>query len=311
MSAIVVSIVIVSDYGGGEEKGWQDLRATLGALAAQDFDEPVEYLLVETAQFQDSVPDDLTTLLPSLELVFTDSTSSYDLKNDGARVARGEFVGILDGDCVPDRGWIRGMVNALRENPDFAVVSGRTEYEGRTLLERIIGLLTRSYLDRGRQGPTDSIANNNSGFRKAVLEEFPFPDTIGAFGEKLHVEGIRRAGHQLLFVPDMRTTHAYDGWKMESDIRVNSGYATIKVRQVDPRIRFACVLRLGYLSIPFFFIGRTLYGWWNCLRWGRYYGVSWYHQPFALALAVAVHAMEISGMKLALRGGTIESSAYR
>ena len=53
------------------------------------------------------VEDNLTTLLPSLELVFTDSTSSYDLKNDGARGARGEFVGILDGDCVPERGWVR------------------------------------------------------------------------------------------------------------------------------------------------------------------------------------------------------------
>jgi len=311
MSAIVASVVIVSDYGGGDEKGWQDLRETLRALAAQDYEGQVEYLLVESTRFRSSVPDDLNALLPSLELVFTDSTSSYNLKNDGARVARGAFVGILDGDCVPDRGWLRAMVKAFRDNPDFAVVSGRTEYEGRTLLERVAGLLTRSYLDRGRRGPTNSIANNNSGFRKAVLLEFPFPDTIGAFGEKLHVEKIRRAGHQLLFVPDMRTTHAYEGWKMESDIRRNSGYATIKVRQVDPRIRFAWVLRLGILSIPLFFVGRTLYGAWNCLRWGRYYGVSWYNQPFALALAVAVHTMEISGMKLALRGGTIESSSYR
>jgi hypothetical protein len=307
----VASIVIVSDYGSGDEKGWQDLRPTLSALAIQEFDEPVEFLLVENSRYRNSIPNDLTTILPSLELVFSDSESSYALKNDGARAARAEFVGILDGDCVPERGWIRHMINALREHSEFALVSGRTVYEGRTISERAYGLLSRSYLDRGDIGPTDSIANNNSGFRKSVLLDCPFPDAIGAFGERLHVEQIRRAGHRMLFAPGMPTTHAYEGWDMEKDVRRNSGYATIKVRQIDPHIQFASVLRLGHLAIPLFVLGRTLYDWWNCLRNGRYYGLSWYHQPVALALAVVVHMLEISGMKLALNGGSFGSSAYR
>jgi len=307
----VASIVIVSDYGSGAEKGWQDLRATLNALAAQDFDEPVEFLLVENSRFQDAIPDEITAILPSLSIIFSNSESSYALKNDGARAARGEIVGILDGDCVPERGWIRHMVIALREHSNYALVSGRTVYEGRTIAERAYGLLSRSYLDRGETGPTDSIANNNSGFRKSVLLEYPFPDAVGAFGERLHVEDMRRAGHRMLFAPGMLTVHAYEGWNMEKDVRRNSGYAAIKVRQIDPRIQFASVLCLGNLSIPIFVIGRTLYDWWNCLRSGRYYGISWYHQPLALALAVVVHVLEISGMRAALSGGSFGTSEYR
>ena len=34
----VVSVVIVSDYAGGEAKAWEDLRTTLAAFSRQDFD---------------------------------------------------------------------------------------------------------------------------------------------------------------------------------------------------------------------------------------------------------------------------------
>ena len=55
-AAPAVTVMVVSDYRPGEEKSWNDLRATLAALANQDFDEPVEYLLLENRNDLEQMP---------------------------------------------------------------------------------------------------------------------------------------------------------------------------------------------------------------------------------------------------------------
>lgn len=309
MEKPVISIVVVVDREGDSEAGWEELRATLFGLSRQDFDGPVEILLVENDKV--AVPSDLSGILPGLELVKSTCDTSYGLKNAGVKAASADLVGILDGDCVPGPGWIREAVSSLTNKPDFAVVSGRTLYPGQTILERICCLIDRSHLDRGVQRQTDSIAVNNSCFRKSTLLKIPFPDLIGAFGERIHVESFSRSGLKMLFSPGMEVTHTYLGWQMERDIRRNLGYATIKVRQIDPRIRFSSITRMGYLAIPFFLFSRTLYDCLNSVRWGRYYGVPWYYQPLSMAVALLVHTLEVPGMLSALREEGLGATSFR
>jgi len=306
-----ISVVIVSDYGSGDAKGWNDLRETLTALAQQDYQGPVEYLLVESSAFASEVPADLTDLLPGLRTVFFDVESSYALKNEGAKVAKAELIGVLDGDCAPDAGWVKCLVKTFDEFPDTAVVSGRTIYRSSSVTERIIGLLSRGYLDRGAAAPTDSIANNNSGFTRDALLAHPFLDDIGAFGGKLQAESMRQAGLNFRFEPGMLAAHAYEGWDMEHDIRRNSGYATVKVRLIDPRIGFSWMSRLGRVTIPLFFIGRLLQSWGMILRLWRHYDIPWFELPRGLGVAVYLHWLELPGMKLAFSGDRIVETAYR
>lgn len=306
-----VSILIVSDYGSGDEKGWSDLRETLSALAKQDYKQPVEYLLLESSTFEADVPDDLTTILPGLKILFFDVESSYALKNLGAKVAQGDIVGVLDGDCAADPGWVRHLVAVFEQFPETAVVSGRTVYQSPSVTERIIGLLSRGYLDRGTAGPTDAIANNNSGFTREVLLANPFLDDIGAFGGKLQAESMRQSGLSFRFEPGMLATHAYEGWGMEQDIRRHSGYATVMVRRIDPRIALSGLVRLGSAAIPLFYLGRLLLSWVTLLRLRGYYGVPWLQVPKGLGLAAYLHWLEIPGMKLAFRGEPIAETAYR
>lgn len=307
----VVSVVIVSDYAGGEAKAWDDIRATVDAFARQDFTGRAEFLLSESASIQKEIPADLSATLPSLRLVLSPASSSYDLKNHGVRAASADIVAIIDADCIPDPGWLRHLVEAMRLNPDVVAVSGRTVYEGRTLMERMLSLLSRSYLDPGRAGTTRFISNNNAGFRRSVYLKYPLPVDAGAFAARLQSDAIVRAGGKLIFEPRMRVVHDFEGWAMESDIRRNIGYGTIKTRLRQRLLPYAWLTRLGPASIPLFSVGKTLNSWADCLRCARHYGVRWYELPLALALAVVVNLMEIPGMLSAFSRSELTETAYR
>ena len=84
-----VSVVVTSDYASGKPAGWADLRASLAALARQDFPEPAEFLLVETAALAPRIPADVLRTLPSLRIVSADARAASALKNAGARSVRG------------------------------------------------------------------------------------------------------------------------------------------------------------------------------------------------------------------------------
>jgi len=309
----VVSVVIVSDYAGGGTKAWNDLRTTLTAFARQDFDEPTELLLSEGAEFAQQIPSDLKTILPHLKVVLSPTTSSYELKNEGVRAASADIVALIDADCTPDPRWLRHLVNALRGQSNVAAVSGRTTYIGRSLSERVLSLLSRSYLDPGRTEVTHTqfISNNNAGFRRAVFLTHPLPTDAGPFAARMQSEAILRSGGQLLFEPRMRAVHDFAGWAMEGDIRRNGGYGTIITRLRDRSLPYAWLTRLGYASIPLFVAGKILNSWSDCIRCGRHYGVRWYELPAAFCLAVVVHLMEIPGMVSAFHGREITATAYR
>jgi hypothetical protein len=306
-----VSVIVVSDYAGGDAQAWNDLRSSLRALARQDMDEPLEVLLVESSAHASRIPNDLKVILPSLKVVACAATSSYALKNEGVRAAAAELVVLLDADCTPSRDWLRRALESMRAHPEAAAISGRTRYAGHGLDERILAVLSRAYLDPGAAGPTAFISNNNAILRRDVVLEHPLPTNGGPFAARLQSEAIRRAGAQLLFEPTMCVVHEFAGWAMERDIRRNIGYGTIRIRQLDPRMPWAWLVRLGVVSTPFFVLARTVDSWWDALRAGRHYGLRWFEQPIAFALAFVVHLLEVGGMLSAFRHEAITTTAYR
>jgi hypothetical protein len=147
-----ISVVIVSYYAAGAAKSLNDLRGTLTALTQQDATVNAEWLLCENKACAKSMPDDFSRILPNLKRVLSGAKGSYELKNAWVRAATSNIVAILDADCLP----------AMKAMPKVAVISGRTIYPAGGLTERILTLLSRSYVDRGVSGPTWFISNNNS-----------------------------------------------------------------------------------------------------------------------------------------------------
>ena len=306
-----ISVVIVSDYAGGGEKSWKDLRSTLTALAQQGGTVSAEWLLCENKASARSMPEDIRRMLPNLKLVLSDERGSYELKNAGFRAATSNIVAMLDADCMPAPDWLGNAVAAMKAMPEVAVISGRTVYPAAGLTERILSLLSRSYVDRGESGPTRFISNNNSIWRRDVYLENILPTGLGPFAGRMQSERIMRAGYQLWFDPFIRVVHDFEGWPMESDIRRNTGYGTVIARLHDPFMPQAWLTHLGVASIPVFVGGKILDSWRDCVRCASAFGVKWFQIPLALLCSVAVHVMEIPGMWQAFRRKAILGTQYR
>lgn len=307
----VVTVVTMTDFEVGTTKAWDDLRRTLHALARQDFSGPAEIIFLEDEKLKDQIPSDLTDILPQLQTVLTSKTLQYDMKSEAAYLGTADIVVLLDGDCAPVPGWLRCLVETMQAHPDAGVVSGRTVYEGNTFLERACGVLGRAYVDRRGTVRTEHISNNNAAFRRHVLRKHPLPSAAGPFSSKLHAEAIRRTGWALLFDPRASATHAFEGWLMECDIRRNMGYGFITARQIDPSLPFGRWVRLGYASIPFYVAARIVESWWRVVRFYHNYDIRRYELPAVFAVAIGVHAMEISGMISAVQHCPITNTAYR
>jgi len=307
----VATVAIISDYKVGSSLAWDDLRATLRGLAAQDFSEAVEYIFLENLKHKDNIPPDLSEIFPGLKIMLSRQELQYALKSEAARVATADIVILLDGDCVPAPDWLGHMVHAMRLPSQPGVVSGRTLYEGRNLLERCSALLERAYVDRYGSAHTKTISNNNAAFRRAVLLAHPLPLNAGPFASRMHAEAIMRDGGRLFVEPRARVTHAYYGWPMERDIRRHKGYARIVTRQLDSNVPFARLGRFGYLSVPLMFGGGLLQSWWKSLVFYRDYGIRWYQLPALMFYAIVVHALEIPGMIQGIHRQPVAKSDYR
>jgi len=304
--------MVVSDYRPGEQKSWDDLRATLQALARQDFDEPVEYLLLENAGDLEVMPDDVPQTIPGIRVIVSDGRCSYTLKNAGVQAATADLVMVLDADCVPHPGWVRAGVNAMRQRTDAVAISGRTTYPGRSTLEKSLGLLSRCYVDRGTAGPVRLLSTNNMIVRRSVFCSDPLPDNAGPFAYRLLTERLLRHGGKLYFEPGMRAVHDFEGWPMERDMRRQVGWTSIRIRQLDQSIPAATVVRLlGPAALPLFYAYRLAEATGHCFRLPRHFGLHWRHIPMLLSLAALVHAFELPGMFRALEGRPAGPTVYR
>jgi hypothetical protein len=283
----------------------------MSTLAAQDQGEAVEFIYVERPNVARDFPADLKTVLPRFRMVLDASPSSYGLRNAGVRAAATPWVAMLDADCLPGPGWLQKVAQSIRANASAAAISGRTLYPGAGVTERILALLDRSYLDRGHSAPTEFISMHHCAFRREVYLSSPLPERSGVYSARIQSEKMLRQGHLLWFDPSLECIHDFEGWPMERDIRRNTGHGTILIRQHDPSLPYAWLVRWGVAAIPAFVAGKIWLNWKDCFRCAPHYGLRWTELPLALALSVWVHLLEIRGMWKAFRGSPLGETAYR
>ena len=307
-----VSVVIVNDYAAGESVSQEFTRKTFSALANQTFKEPVEFIYAETKNIVNSIPEELLKILPDLKIITASRSHSYHLKNEGIKSAKGDIVAVIDLDCTPDKNWLYRLVNVLRQNPKISIVTGKTVYEGKNLLIRILSLLERCYVDPGKRGETVFVENSNAGYRRSTLLECKFPDEFEIFTSGVcYFRNLQEAGYKILYEPQMLVTHHFPGWEFEKDFRRNCGYAYYTSRKINPNIRFSGFSKPGYFSIPLFFVALIVLDWFRCIRLGLRWNLKIYEIPVAMFIAVLVRFLEIPGFIDGIKQRAISGTNYR
>jgi glycosyltransferase involved in cell wall biosynthesis len=307
----IMTVLIVSDYQSGGGRSWNEERACLRAMAAQDIREPVDYFLCLEKAEEGTVPDDLHQILPGLVVYYFDGGDSYSLKNAGVRLATSPYIAMLDADCTPSPNWLRCAVETLEKRPEIAGVSGSTQYEGSALLVRLLALLSRSFLDPGGTGETIYLSNNCGVIRRQDYLRHPLPEKLGAFSARIQSDRLLREGRKFWYDRSILVVHEFEGWGMERDIRRNIGWGTVATRLEDSQLPFAGLVRLGPAAIPLIWAGKQWNSWVDCFRCFEPYRVRWYELPAALLLSMVVIAMEIPGMWLAYQRKPLTGTAYR
>ena len=112
-----VSVIVVSDYAAGGEKSWEDLRRALRAWVDQEGAPADEFILVESLRFKGQIPSDVTEMIPNMTILYIDAESSYELKNRAVKAATGDWLAIVDADCIPQRSWLQVLRAALPSIP--------------------------------------------------------------------------------------------------------------------------------------------------------------------------------------------------
>lgn len=305
-----VSVIIVSDYLPNVDDELSHFFRCLQALSDQDFSESVEYITILRASLPTSTQTQFKKILPSLKIRVLPNASSPHLKKWGASQATGEIIAFTDADCVPDRSWISAIVDALREHPEISVISGKTVYEEPEILPRACFLIGRALMERRKKGLTNRLTNHNFAMRQNAFVQISFPECVTPFIGTVMAKMVLDSGHRILYEPLARTTHVYDGWSFECDIRRNNGYAFIMNRMSYPGLRYSYIARLSYLGMSIFYFGRLLQIWWVCLFRFSAYGLAWYELPFAIGLAPVALMYELSGMLSAIRKKPLCETAY-
>ena len=307
-----VSVVIVNDYDAANITCVEQTRKTFTALTRQNFDERVEFIFVGSEQEIKNIPKDVLDIIPDLKVVPSHTDSSSHLKNVGFASATAEFVVVLDLDCVPGKHWLKSAVKALRNNPDAFAVTGKSVYEGNDLLTRTLCMLERCYVDPGTNGQTSFLEIDNYAFRKSMYSNCKFRDDIETITSCLcYFRTIKDAGYKIVYEPEMLVVHNFDLKNIEKDLRRNYGRGYYLSRKLNPRIRFAWFSKLGYFSIPLFFIALTALDWIRCLRLWTRWNLRFYEVPFAMLTAVAVRFLEMPGFVDGIKNRPVPNTGYK
>jgi hypothetical protein len=113
----------------------------------------------------------------TVELVPARGLRYYELKNEGARRARGEILLFVDSDVLPEEGWLRQLLDPFRDD-HIDVVAGNSYVDRDTFYARAFAL-GWYFPPRLADGPLTeeptSIVNTIA-MRRHVFEKYPFPE---------------------------------------------------------------------------------------------------------------------------------------
>jgi GT2 family glycosyltransferase len=214
-----VSVVVVN-YNGREY-----LERCLSSLRDQSYPaDEVEIILIDNASADGSV-EYVRSAFPEVQVVVNDSNTGFaPAVNQGARLANGTYLALINNDAEADASWLRAAVHELESEPSIACVASKILREDRRTVDFAGGQLAfyghgfaRGVygvdVDDGRNRDTLFASGGAMVVRtETFLEVGGFDDTYFAFFEDVDFGWrLNILGHRVRFVPGSRVYHRHHG----------------------------------------------------------------------------------------------------
>ena len=182
------------------------IERCLSALADQDCDEPFEVVVIDSST--DGTAETVRQRFPAVALhTFAERKYPGEARNLGAARSEGEILAFTDADCVPDRRWVREILDSHRR-PD-PVIGGTIDNANP---ESYVGWAyffceLNQWMPGTPGGPMVDIPTGNLSVKRWAFEKYgPFLEgtysSDTAFNWRIAADG-----HRPLFVPAIRVCH--------------------------------------------------------------------------------------------------------
>lgn len=223
---------------------WRHTLACLRAIAQYPPTTPFEVIVSDDGS-QDETDTGLRRIRGVKHLRRATNGGFIAACNDGASLARGEFIVFLNNDTVPQPGWIESLLNTFDEHPVAGIVGAQLLFPDGRLQEA--GCVVRN------DGRADNIGRFQSAFhpvysylrqvdycsaaaimvRKQLFDELQGfnPEYAPAYYEDTDLAlRVRRAGADVLYQPQAVVTH-FEGVTSGRDER--SGVKAYQVKNME------------------------------------------------------------------------------
>jgi Glycosyl transferase family 2 len=172
----------------------------------------------------------------------------YDAaKSKAVEQAKGDYVVFLDGDCLPEPGWLERLVGPLRNGACSA--GGFSRYHG-GFVASVLSIMDFGFLLPRAPRQLGCYASNNVAFQKQAYLDHPIADGPLRCKCYSHARALAHAGRPVLFAPTAVVKHALPPTIRE---RLRQGYDAVAVCWMDPTLKEAKWTRFGIAAAPKFY----------------------------------------------------------
>ena len=241
----------------------QRLPRLLATLVALDYP-PDRYEIILADNGSSDETETIARQTPRVIFCVEPRGGSYAARNAGIRISRGEVLAFTDGDCTPEKGWLRAGVERLSGGVDLVAGAIQFELSRPSIAHRFdkkFFLQQERWVTEKKAGATANLFINRS-----VIERLGgFSEELTSGGDFAFCKKATDSGCELVFEPQAIVRHPTRGLKalLRKARRIGGGKAerlrhtTTRSKDVVPQKRQLQKLlegeplgtRLGFLAI--------------------------------------------------------------